>query len=55
MHNQVNPRLTWLYTRAVICQAFPAYKLSDLEDEPLPDLLQALELLDIARKALSKG
>lgn len=44
------PRLRWLYTRAVICQRFPAYKLEDVDDAPIVDLLQALELLNTADK-----
>ena len=50
MHNQVNPRLAGLYQRAVICQTFPAYKLEDLDDAPLGELMQALELLTTARQ-----
>jgi hypothetical protein len=42
--------LILLYAKVGICQAFPAYKLSDLEHEPAADLLQGLRLLDLARK-----
>lgn len=43
-------RLRWLHTRAVICQRFPAYKLSDLDREPIVPILQAIELIDAADK-----
>ena len=46
-----NPRHVALYRRAIICQTFPAYKLSDLDDAPARDLLLATELLALARKA----
>lgn len=51
MHNQVNPRWVQLYQRAVICQTFPAYKLEDFDTVSMAELLQAVELLDTARKA----
>lgn len=41
-----------LYQRAIICQRFPAYKLSDLGREaPAAELLRALALLDLAQQA----
>ncbi len=43
-----------LYGRAQICRTFPAYKLEDLDgDAPVLELLEALELLDVAQKALA--
>jgi hypothetical protein len=42
--------LILLYTRAGICKTFPAYKLSDLDTEPVADILQALRLLELARQ-----
>lgn len=46
-------RLRWLYLRAQICRMFPAYKLSDLDREPIVPVLQALQLLDAAQKVLN--
>lgn len=48
--SSVSPRLASLYQRAQICQTFPAYKLEDLDHLPVRDLLQAMELLSIARQ-----
>ncbi len=53
MHAEPDPRLVGLYQRAVICQTFPAYKLHEVRDAPARELLQALELIDLARKAQS--
>jgi hypothetical protein len=53
MHAEPNPADVVLYQRAVICQTFPAYKLSDLDHESAPMLLRALELLNTARKVQS--
>ena len=50
MHHNCPPELVMLYTKVVICQAFPAYKLSELDGEPAGELLQALRLLDLARQ-----
>ena len=52
--NAVDGRLVTLYERAVICTTFPAYKIEDLDEAPVGDLLQAIELLNTARKALTK-
>lgn len=52
---QPSPRLAGLYQRAMICRVFPAYKLHELRDMPATEILQAMELLDTAQKALSKG
>ena len=46
-------RLRWLYTRAVICQRFPGYRLHDFEGPdavPIVPILQAMQLLDAANK-----
>ena len=43
----------WLYQKAQICKMFPAYKLSDLDDVPIIPIMQALELMATADKALS--
>lgn len=50
---QASPRLKSLYYRARICQTFPAYRLDELERMPIRDLLQAMELLSIARQVNS--
>lgn len=43
-------RLASLYQRALICETFPAYRLEDLTTIPARDLLQAVELVSIARQ-----
>jgi hypothetical protein len=48
-----NPRHVQIYRRARLCQEFPAYKFSDLDTAPATELLLALELLSLARKAQS--
>lgn len=45
-----DPRLVGLYWRAQVCQVFPAYKLHELRDLPAGDIMQAMQLLDIARQ-----
>ena len=45
-----------LWQRVAICRTFPAYKLSDLDDEPALPLLRALKLIEIATDTLrAKG
>lgn len=54
MQAHPDPRMVLLYQRAMICQTFPAYKLSDLgRDAPALEIMQALELMALARKALA--
>ncbi len=53
MHATPDPRLVWLYSRAIICQTFPAYKLHELRDIPAGELMQAMVLLDTARRVNS--
>lgn len=53
MHHDCPVALQMLYTRARICETFPAYKLSELQVEPAGELLQALHLLALARKVQS--
>jgi hypothetical protein len=56
MQASPEPRLVWLYQAALICQAFPAYRLEDVRQLPGPqlrDLLTAVQLLDTARKVHS--
>ena len=55
MHSIPNPRLVALYQRAVICQAFPAYKLHEVKGLPAREILQAMQLLKLAREAQSSG
>lgn len=43
--------LVSLYQRARICRTFPAYRLHELHDLPVAELLWAIELLDAERKA----
>lgn len=50
MHNTCPVKLQSLYTRARICQEFPAYKLHELRDAPAGELLQAIELLNLAKE-----
>ena len=50
---QPDPRLVWLYFRARICQEFPAYKLHELRDLPAIEIMQAMELVELAKKARS--
>ena len=45
----------WLYQRALICQRFPAYTLEALKRAPAREILQAMELLDLAAQAQSKS
>lgn len=54
MHANPSPRLKALYQRALVCRTFPAYRLSDLgPGEPASEILQAMQLLDIATKVVS--
>ena len=50
MPSHVDPALVWLYQRAVICQTFPAYRLEELQDAPIVDILRAVELIGLARQ-----
>jgi len=53
MPSAADPRLVNLYTRAMICQTFPAYKLHELRDTPATELLLAMKLMETANKARS--
>jgi len=53
MHANPSPHWVWLYRRAVICQAFPAYKLDELRGRTLIELMQAMRLIDTVRKVNS--
>lgn len=46
-----DPELVSLFKRAAICKAFPAYTLESVTEANASDLLRALELLDLARRA----
>ena len=46
-----NLGLVSLYQRARICRTFPAYRLHELGDLPAAELMWAIELLDVERKA----
>ena len=46
-----NLALVSLYQRARICRTFPAYRLHELHDLPVAELLRAIELLDAEQKA----
>jgi len=50
MHASPPSRLVWLYQRAALCQAFPAYRLDEIRGQTLIDLMQAARLLDTVRK-----
>jgi hypothetical protein len=54
MPNSVSPRTVSIYQRALICRAFPAYKMHELEQVPIADLLWAMELLATAHKVNSE-
>ena len=45
-----NLELVSLYQRARICRTFPAYRLHELRDMPMVELLWAMELLDAERR-----
>lgn len=53
MHANPDPRHLAIYRKAAISQAFPAYKLHEIDEAPARELLLALELLSLARKAQS--
>ncbi len=53
MQANPDPRLVALYRRAVVCQTFPAYRLDDLTHLKAIPILQAMQLLDVARKVQS--
>ena len=53
MQSHPDARDVWLYQRALICKAFPAYKLHELDDIPIMPIMQAMQLLSEARNALS--
>ena len=53
MHAAPDSRLVWLYQRAQICRAFPAYKLHEVAALPARDILQAMALMDAVAKAQS--
>jgi hypothetical protein len=55
MPNACPADLIDLYTRAVVCQRFPAYKLEELKGAPAGDILRALDLLSLADQARSQG
>lgn len=44
-----------LYRRAVVCQAFPAYRLDELRHTRADEPLRALELLKLARDIQAAG
>lgn len=49
---KVDQRDIRLYQRAQILKAFPAYKFADLDTLPLIEIMQAMQLLSVARDAL---
>ncbi len=53
MHAEPDPQLVLLYQRAVICKTFPAYTLHELRNQPLREIMWAVQLLDIAQKVQS--
>ena len=48
-----DPHLVWLYHRATIARTFPAYKLHELRDLPATELMQAMQLLNLAQQAMA--
>lgn len=52
--NQPARRWMTLYQLASLCQAFPAYRLSELRNSPDGrELMLALQLIDLAHRAQS--
>lgn len=52
---QPSSRWIGLYQRACVCRMFPAYRLGELRETEAAEILQAMELMNVADKALSKG
>lgn len=53
---KVSPKLIALYRRAQVCETFSAYRLNELTSLPAVEILQAMELLGVAREiAQSSG